>query len=140
MKLHDQWLLVAHHCVLYPAQVRRSQVRDRSHRTRCFGLRFGGGHAPTLRGIKAVALNGDGPVEVASDWVDADEDEVLRIRVRVRVRVRETEWAFVCWHYDAQCLYAVLQRPVRPLVTSRYTLCREGMLACRMHRSGRGRA
>ena len=61
------------------AQFRRSQVRDRSHRNRCFGIRFGGGQAPALRGIRAVAMGGEGPVEVASDWVDADSADEVRI-------------------------------------------------------------
>jgi len=60
-------------------QFRRSQVRDRSHRNRCFGLRFGGMHVPNLRGVMAASMTGDGPVEVASDWVDADSADEVRV-------------------------------------------------------------
>ena len=36
---------------------------------------------PTLRGIKAVGMTGEGPVEVASDWVDTDSaDEVQSVQ------------------------------------------------------------
>ena len=63
-------------CNHWRLQSRRSQIRDRSYRNRCFGLRLGIGPGPSWRGIRA-ALDGQGPVEIASDWVDADSgDEV----------------------------------------------------------------
>ena len=66
-------------CQQYLPQIRRSQIRDRSQRNRCFGLQIGGMQMPTLRGIKAVAMNSDRPVEVASDWVDTDSADEVRI-------------------------------------------------------------
>ena len=38
-----------------------------------FGLVVGLG--PTWRGIRTVAVDGQGPVEIASDWVDANSDD-----------------------------------------------------------------
>jgi len=36
-------------------------------------------HVPSLRGVKAASMTGEGPVEVASDWVDADSADEVRM-------------------------------------------------------------
>ena len=65
-------------------QSRRSQIRDRSYRNRCFGIPLGSGAGPVLRGLRTVALDGQDSVEVASDWVEAGSDDEVCLRGLLR--------------------------------------------------------